>query len=211
MSFENESFTNMTFYLASKSSPIHIYSKSKNNEKIEKNSLQIWSMNEKNTTMNKINSIFFADLFPTPKGILRLLYLDVMDFVKNNDYNISDFEKLDMLCMYLISLGYIAKIKKNSNLQTNYYTNLKHEFIIVNDDDYEVIIDIFFKEQFMISRPSERYQNLLSYIPLIYIGSMEQLVKNVDVISQEIAVSFFESKLHLPPWRKRQSLLSKWK
>lgn len=72
------------------------------------------------------------------------------------------------------------------------------------------IVDPCFKEQFEIPHISDRYTSILADVPVSFIGTEEQVIAVVEVMSKEISRAFQQANATLPPWRQTASMLSKW-
>ena len=66
------------------------------------------------------------------------------------------------------------------------------------------------KAHFVISRPTAGYQRLIDALPDHFVGTHKRLVELVDFLCEQMLVSFRESGMSVPPWRKNKSILSKW-
>lgn len=92
--------------------------------------------------------------------------------------------------------------------------NLRHEFLtVLGEDDFKeatYIVDPLFKEQFQIPQPSPVYSAVLDMLPEEFVGTASRLIPLVQCLCAEMAVSFESQGLTLPPWRRAQSMLSKW-
>ena len=66
------------------------------------------------------------------------------------------------------------------------------------------------REQFHISQGTEEYQELLSLVPLEFVGTAARLVPMVKLLCTEMQQSFQETELTCPPWRQADSMISKW-
>lgn len=73
-----------------------------------------------------------------------------------------------------------------------------------------LIIDIDFRTQFELARPTSEYQELINALPLIFVGSEEKLEKVIAVICSAAKQSLRERGLHIPPWRRASYIRSKW-
>ncbi|GER34037.1 hypothetical protein STAS_10219 [Striga asiatica] len=73
-----------------------------------------------------------------------------------------------------------------------------------------LIVDIDFRTQFEVSRPTQNYQELINGLPLIFVGTEEKLEKLISLISGAAKRSLKERGLHVPPWRKATYMHSKW-
>lgn len=72
------------------------------------------------------------------------------------------------------------------------------------------IVDPSFKEQFEIPHITPRYKCVLSEVPATFIGTEEQVIAVVEIMSKEISRVFQHAGATLPPWRHTASMLSKW-
>ncbi|KAG1663368.1 hypothetical protein FOA52_007105 [Chlamydomonas sp. UWO 241] len=74
----------------------------------------------------------------------------------------------------------------------------------------EYVVDLRFMEQFQVAQASAEYADLLSILPQEFVGPLPALVSLVTVLCSEMASSFAALGLPLPPWRKKDAMLSKW-
>ena len=72
------------------------------------------------------------------------------------------------------------------------------------------IVDPCFKEQFEIPHVNARYARILEDVPVSFIGTEEQVIAVVEIMSKEISRAFQQANATLPPWRQAASMLSKW-
>jgi len=162
-----------------------------------------------------------------PSGWMRQLYIDIDNLKKYNKY--PDVVEITELFTYLQNNDYIVKYMsscsndknededKDKNKAIKSFRYLKHSFLVVqpdeelNNDENVAIVDPKFKEQFEIARPTPEYLEILKDVPNIFIGTKKQLFNTILFIVQASHISFFTSGLHIPPWRKEQSVLSKWR
>lgn len=72
------------------------------------------------------------------------------------------------------------------------------------------IVDPCFKEQFEIPHVNPRYTRIMSDVPVSFIGTEEQVIAIVELMSKEISHAFQQAGATLPPWRQAASMLSKW-
>ena len=72
------------------------------------------------------------------------------------------------------------------------------------------MVDPSFKEQFEIGHVTPRYACVLAEVPATFIGTQEQIVAVVEIMSKEISRAFQQTGATLPPWRHTASMLSKW-
>ena len=79
-----------------------------------------------------------------------------------------------------------------------------------NHQHVNYIVDPCFKEQFEIPHVTPRYNCVLSEVPATFIGTEEQVIAVVEIMSKEISRAFQHAGATLPPWRHTASMLSKW-
>ncbi|GLI61758.1 hypothetical protein VaNZ11_004226, partial [Volvox africanus] len=73
-----------------------------------------------------------------------------------------------------------------------------------------VVVEVRFREQFLIANPTQAYQLLLLALPVVFVGPLRRLDAVVDLMAAEVAAVFKEAKRPLPPWRTKGAMLSKW-
>ncbi|KAG2663199.1 hypothetical protein I3760_16G016800 [Carya illinoinensis] len=74
-----------------------------------------------------------------------------------------------------------------------------------------LIVDMDFRSQFVLARPTPSYMELANIIPSIFVGTEEKLEKIISLICSAMKRSLRESGLiYIPPWRKTSYMQSKW-
>ncbi|KAL4376943.1 hypothetical protein GQ457_02G017540 [Hibiscus cannabinus] len=73
-----------------------------------------------------------------------------------------------------------------------------------------LVVDIDFKSQFELARPSPTYKELTDALPSIFVGGEEKLKNIISVVCSAAKHSFREAGLHVPPWRTSAYMHSKW-
>ncbi|KAL7086125.1 hypothetical protein ACP275_14G320500 [Erythranthe tilingii] len=76
--------------------------------------------------------------------------------------------------------------------------------------EVRLVVDIDFRTQFELSRPTPKYQELTNALPLIFVGTEEKLEKLISLICSAAKQSLKERGLHIPPWRKASYMHNKW-
>uniref|UniRef100_A0A7S0USU9 Uncharacterized protein n=1 Tax=Polytomella parva TaxID=51329 RepID=A0A7S0USU9_9CHLO len=146
-------------------------------------------------------------------GFALRLYRDILSFKKKI---MREECKLDMvlLATELSKVGYNVNFRIALGGGAACFKQLRHEFLTVmgegDQDGVELIVELNFREQFIISQPTSEYAELLQAVPEIFVGPSTLLVPIVQVLGAEMEDSFETQGLTFPPWRKTQSLLSKW-
>lgn len=73
-----------------------------------------------------------------------------------------------------------------------------------------LILDMDFRSQFELARPTQTYKELINTLPSVFIGTEERLDKIISLLCSAAKESFKEKGLHIPPWRKAKYMQSKW-
>ena len=90
------------------------------------------------------------------------------------------------------------------------FDSLRNQFLIVEMDGGEFLVDPSFKDHFTIQDPTSRYQELLQLVPDVMVAPRTRLNRAVQLLATEMKRCFDVKELSLPPWRKEKALLSKW-
>ncbi|CAO2831056.1 unnamed protein product [Amaranthus hypochondriacus] len=127
-----------------------------------------------------------------------------------------DLEKTSELKQWLVQClkfeGFCASLSHTSWVTTPSCPCGSYEYIeIVEGGTQRVVVDIDFKSQFEVARPSESYIQLSSKLPKIFIGNEDKLKKIIYLVCSAAEESLREKGLHIPPWRRAPYMLSKWK
>lgn len=73
-----------------------------------------------------------------------------------------------------------------------------------------LIVDIDFKAQFEIARPSSEYSRMLNVVPKVFVGRAARIKQIVKMMSQAGKRSLKAQGLMMPPWRKHKYMQAKW-
>ncbi|CAM6128109.1 unnamed protein product [Calypogeia fissa] len=73
-----------------------------------------------------------------------------------------------------------------------------------------IVVDLDFRTQFEIARPTSLYSVLLQSLPSIYVGQADRLQQIVNIMCDSAKRSLKKKGLHLPPWRKPDYIRAKW-
>lgn len=81
-----------------------------------------------------------------------------------------------------------------------------------DDDDsmMRLILDVDFKSQFELARPTANYKELTDKLPQIFVGNEEKLNKIISLLCSAAKQSLRDRGLHIPPWRTSTYMQSKW-
>lgn len=114
----------------------------------------------------------------------------------------------------LLSIGYSVCLRSaiGGGDGAACFTHLSHEFLILDCDEEQehYIVEPNFREHFAIPHPTKRYRRLLDTVPIELVLPLSQVKPLVTLLYQEMSRSFAMKNMHLPPWRKQCSLVSKW-
>ncbi|KAG6660777.1 uncharacterized protein LOC122303749 [Carya illinoinensis] len=144
---------------------------------------------------------------------------EVLESVSRHMGSIKDAEKTTSLKKWLV-----MRLKMDgceaSLCQTSWVTSLgcpagDYEYIDIkmkaeNGDSRRLIVDMDFKSQFELARPTQTYKELTDALPYIFIGTEEKLNKIISLLCSAAKQSLRERGLHIPPWRTTTYMQSKW-
>lgn len=116
---------------------------------------------------------------------------------------------------HLRSGGYNAAICKSRWEHVGSFPGGEYEYMDVvfegtTGRSERVMIDIEFRAQFEIARPSARYSAVAQALPSVFVGKAERLFEMVNIMSDAVKQSVKKSGMHLPPWRKPEYVRAKW-
>lgn len=87
----------------------------------------------------------------------------------------------------------------------------KYEYVdIMGGDRNRFIVETNLAGEFEIARPTTRYLSLLSQLPLVFVGTPEELKQLVRIMCFEIRRSMKQAEIHVPPWRRNGYMQAKW-
>ena len=86
-------------------------------------------------------------------------------------------------------------------LRTLRWTYLEHDGLILEPR---------FRESFAIASPTPQFAEVLAAVPEEFVGSARRLTAIVEVVCEQIRLSFQAQGLPVPPWRQPSALASKW-
>lgn len=76
--------------------------------------------------------------------------------------------------------------------------------------DKAIVVDPSFAEQFIIAKPTPRYESILGCLPSVLVLPEAHLPPLVTFLCAELASAFKASQTVVPPWRQASAMLSKW-
>ncbi|XP_024368804.1 uncharacterized protein [Physcomitrium patens] len=90
------------------------------------------------------------------------------------------------------------------------YVDVIYEGPSTGEDGERIIIDIDFKAQFEIARPTAGYDALVRVLPSVFVGKVDQLDWIINLMCDAVKLSLKKRGMHLPPWRKPEYMRAKW-
>ncbi|KAJ0673074.1 hypothetical protein HanOQP8_Chr13g0504161 [Helianthus annuus] len=150
-------------------------------------------------------------LTPCVSVIQRNLLADTSKIVDNNK-NLKRKDELRKLVVEeLISIGYDASICKSHWEKSSSYPAGEYEYLdVVVEGGDRIIIDLDFRSEFEIARPTCIYKAILRSLPDIFVGDAERLQQILAIVSESAKQSLKKKGMHVPPWRKLDYMRSKW-
>nr|CAB3474986.1 unnamed protein product [Digitaria exilis] len=132
------------------------------------------------------------------------------------------------LMMRLRKDGYDASLCRSSWVATTEHPGGDYEYIdvaVAGDEDggagpaassssssscSRLVVDIDFRAQFQLARPTPWYAHLWARLPAVFVGPRARLRKAVSLLCAAAQRSLRESGLHVPPWRRSGYMQAKW-
>jgi uncharacterized protein (TIGR01615 family) len=116
---------------------------------------------------------------------------------------------------HLRSGGYNAAICKSRWEHVGSFPGGDYEYMDVvfestTGKSERIMIDIEFRAQFEIARPSATYNAVVQVLPAVFVGKAERLFQIVNIMSDAVKQSIKKSGMHLAPWRKPEYMRAKW-
>lgn len=71
-------------------------------------------------------------------------------------------------------------------------------------------MDIDFRSEFEIARPTKTYKAILQTLPYIFVGKADRLQRIIPVVSEAAKLSLKKKGMPVPPWRKAEYVKAKW-
>lgn len=84
----------------------------------------------------------------------------------------------------------------------------------MNEDEnrkrVRLIVDMDFRSQFELARPTQFYTEMTDSLPLIFVGTESKLCNIISILCSAAKQSLRQQGLHVPPWRTTSYMHSKW-
>ncbi|KAK9944059.1 hypothetical protein M0R45_009644 [Rubus argutus] len=113
--------------------------------------------------------------------------------------------------------GYEASLCKTSWVSSIKLPKGDYEYVdvMVRDDKNggmltRLIVDMDFKSEFELARPTQSYKELQDILPNIFVGTEKKLDEVISLVCSAAKKSLKKMGLHVPPWRKATYMQSKW-
>jgi uncharacterized protein (TIGR01615 family) len=74
-------------------------------------------------------------------------------------------------------------------------------------DKHYVVVDFDFQAKFIIARPRAQYQQYLTTLPRVFVGSMQDLQEVLVHVSAAMRACLYENDITSAPWRQSKHLL----
>lgn len=86
----------------------------------------------------------------------------------------------------------------------------EYEYVDVMIEGERLIVDIDFRSEFAIARPTKAYKLILQTLPNIFIGKSDRLERIIGIVADAAKQSLKKKGMPVPPWRKPGYVKSKW-
>ncbi|KAL2321000.1 hypothetical protein Fmac_029969 [Flemingia macrophylla] len=110
----------------------------------------------------------------------------------------------------LLALGYDASICKSRWEKSTFCPAGEYEYIDVIMGKERVVVDVDFRSEFEIARPTKTYKAILQTLPYVFVGTCDRLQSIVATASEAAKLSLKKRGMHVPPWRKVEYVRAKW-
>ncbi|KAI6684257.1 hypothetical protein NL676_030170 [Syzygium grande] len=110
----------------------------------------------------------------------------------------------------LSALGYDASVCKSRWEKSASFPAGEYEYVDVIIKGERLIVDIDFRSEFEIARPTKTYKSVLHALPNIFVGKPERLGKIIAIVSEAAKQSLNSRGMHIAPWRKAEYMEAKW-
>jgi len=118
---------------------------------------------------------------------------------------------------HLKALGYNAGICKSRWESIRDFPSGEYEYLDVimetrrgKSKDERFLVDIDFRAQFEMARPTKEYSAMVELLPNIFVGKAEKINQIIRIMCDAAKRSLKKKTMHIPPWRKYRYMRSKW-
>ncbi|KAF2291265.1 hypothetical protein P3X46_028471 [Hevea brasiliensis] len=163
-----------------------------------------------------------------PQSILQDILLEATDFEKQVRERVLMYIRnmgepnvlKKWVVMRLQMDGYKASLCKTSWVSTfgsskvfQYVGDYEYIEVMMNNKSGKptrIIVDMEFRSQFEVARPTQTYKELITTLPSIFVATEVTLNKIISLVCSAAKESLKEKGLHIPPWRKAKYMQLKW-
>lgn len=190
---------------------------------VDVDAIQLRRRVQENPTVDPSYEVFLNRCFNfTPGWWVRLLAADVKSklrkYHRERDNHPDEPEKMDEVEMatYLCSVGFSARVACTKDEERNraLHSAARHVFLVIDSppefDDPPVIVDLSFRDQFKIPRPTPRYTAIINIVPDVFVGRYAHLICGAKQVCKEMRESMTFRDIGIPPWRKESAMLARW-
>ncbi|XP_044512200.1 uncharacterized protein LOC123230134 isoform X2 [Mangifera indica] len=139
-------------------------------------------------------------------------------YIKNSGSLVETKNQRKWAAMRLKADGFEASLCKTTWDSSSCFSKESYEYIEVMVKKSSInggiptrlLVDIDFRSQFEVARPTQTYNDLVKILPTIFVGTEEKLREIISLISPAGEKSFKEKGLHFPPWRSANYMKAKW-
>lgn len=150
-------------------------------------------------------------LVPCVSVIERNLLADTARLVDQNKMSKrKDDVFLKIVADGLSALGYNASICKSHWEKSSACPAGEYRYVDVVTEGERLIIDIDFRSEFEIARPTKKYRTILQTLPAIFVGKADRLQKIISIVMEAAKQSLKKKGMPFPPWRKAEYVKAKW-
>ncbi|KAI4303722.1 hypothetical protein MLD38_039320 [Melastoma candidum] len=110
----------------------------------------------------------------------------------------------------LVAIGYDASVHKCCWAKSLSTPAGEYESISVVIQGEKIVVDVDFRSQFEIARPTKKYKSILSSLPAIFVGKEDRLGKIIAIVLEATKQSLKKRGMPIPPWRKTEYIRAKW-
>ncbi|CAI7923728.1 unnamed protein product [Closterium sp. NIES-54] len=133
------------------------------------------------------------------------------------DVSTSSDSERNTVVQQLRSRGYDAAVCYSQWDYSNGVPDGSHEYcdVILHPSSphrlpERLIVDLDFRAQFQVARPTPQYSYILQLTPVSFVGCPDRLHRLVEILSEAMRLSLHAQGMHVPPWRRHPYLSAKW-
>ncbi|KAF8054879.1 Tspo [Scenedesmus sp. PABB004] len=118
------------------------------------------------------------------------------------------------VALALASWGYRVIVRKVLHSKAYWTKAMDNTFIVALDASggghVEYVVDPHFRETFNVGVVSPSYAAVLASLPAVFVGMPCQLQPVVQLLCEEVELSFLEAGRPCPPWREWGATINRW-